>query len=142
MQKTIKDEERHATLILSFGTFLEYFDFMLYVHMAVLLNDLFFSKTDNFSASLLTSLAFCSTFIFRPIGALLIGWLGDTYGRRSTVIITSFSMCASCIVMFFLPTYEQVGIVASWAVTACRIVQGLSSMGEIVGAQLYLTELI
>ena len=97
MQKTIKDEERHATLILSLGTFLEYFDFMLYVHMAVLLNDLFFSKTDNFSASLLTSLAFCSTFIFRPIGALLIGWLGDTYGRRSTVIITSFSMCASCI---------------------------------------------
>ncbi len=39
--------------ILQIGTFLEYFDLMIYVHMAVLLNDLFFPKTDfrvvNFS---------------------------------------------------------------------------------------------
>jgi len=142
MQKTIKDEERHATLILSLGTFLEYFDLMLYVHMAVLLNDLFFSKADDFSSSILGAFSFCVTFIFRPIGALLIGWLGDTYGRRSTVILTSFAMSISCIVMFFLPTYQQVGIVASWAITICRIVQGMSSMGERIGAELYLTELI
>jgi MHS family proline/betaine transporter-like MFS transporter len=140
--KTVREEEWRAIPILSIGTFLEYFDFMLYVHMAVLLNDLFFSKSDDFSASLLSSFAFCATFIFRPVGGLLIGWLGDTYGRRSTVIITSFAMALSCLLMFFLPTYQQVGIVASWAVTACRIVQGISSMGEIIGAQLYLTELI
>ncbi|WP_341753195.1 MULTISPECIES: MFS transporter [unclassified Candidatus Tisiphia] len=41
-----------------------------------------------------------------------------------------------------LPTYAQIGITASWLVTICRIMQGISSMGEAVGAKLYLTELI
>jgi MFS family permease len=41
-----------------------------------------------------------------------------------------------------LPTYAQIGIVASWIVTICRIVQGMSAMGELTGAQLYLSEVI
>jgi MFS family permease len=44
--------------------------------------------------------------------------------------------------MFFLPTYAQIGIAASCLVTICRMVQGMSSMGEIIGAVLYLTESI
>jgi MHS family proline/betaine transporter-like MFS transporter len=51
-------------------------------------------------------------------------------------------MAISCIVMASLPTYAQIGITASWVVTICRIVQGISSMGEVVGAQIYLTETI
>jgi MFS family permease len=39
-----------------------------------------------------------------------------------------------------LPTYAQIGITAAWVVTICRIIQGMSSMGEISGAQLYLSE--
>lgn len=50
-------------------------------------------------------------------------------------------MSVSCIIMANLPTYAQVGIMASWVVTICRMVQELSSMGEIVGADLYLTEI-
>jgi MHS family proline/betaine transporter-like MFS transporter len=37
-------QQKETIGILSIGTFLEYFDLMLYVHMAVLLNDLFFPK--------------------------------------------------------------------------------------------------
>jgi MFS family permease len=51
-------------------------------------------------------------------------------------------MAVSCIVMASLPTYAQIGIAASWIVTICRIFQGISSMGEVVGAQIYLTETI
>jgi MFS family permease len=51
-------------------------------------------------------------------------------------------MAICCVVMATLPTYAQVGIYASWAITACRVVQGISSMGEIIGAELYLSELI
>jgi len=135
-------EQKQAVGILSIGTFLEYFDLMLYVHMAVLLNDLFFSKTDSFSAQLLSAFSFCATFVFRPIGALLIGWLGDTYGRKYTIILTTCMMSISCIAMASLPTYEQVGITASIALTLCRVLQGMSSMGECVGAEIYLSELI
>jgi MFS family permease len=51
-------------------------------------------------------------------------------------------MAVSCIVMANLPTYAQIGITAAWIMIFCRIAQGISSMGEIVAAQIYLTETI
>lgn len=134
-------KQKEAVGLLQVGTFLEYFDLMLYVHMAVLLNELFFPKTDPHTAALLTAFAFCSTYVLRPFGALLFGYIGDTIGRKSTVILTTMIMSISCIIMANLPTYAQIGIAASWIVTICRITQGLSSMGEIVGAQIYVTEI-
>lgn len=53
--------------LLSFGTFLEYFDLMLYMHMSVLLNDLFFPKSDPITAKLLAATAFCSTYGRRQV---------------------------------------------------------------------------
>ena len=138
---SLNKEQKEAIGLLQIGTFLEYFDLMLYVHMAVLLNELFFPKTDPHTAALLTAFAFCSTYVLRPFGALIFGWIGDTIGRKATVIITTFLMSISCVIMANLPTYAQVGISAAWIVTGCRIVQGLSSMGEIMGAQIYITEI-
>lgn len=142
VQTRLTKEQKEAIGLLSIGTFLEYFDLMLYVHMAVLLNELFFPKTDPFTASLLSAFAFCSVFVLRPFGALLFGYIGDKIGRKATVVITTFLMSLSCIVMATLPTYEQIGITAAWLVTICRMLQGLSSMGEIVGAEIYLTEFV
>ncbi|WP_417905197.1 MFS transporter [Candidatus Tisiphia endosymbiont of Micropterix aruncella] len=141
-QRSLTREQKEAVGLLSIGTFLEYFDLMLYIHMVVFLNELFFEPTDSLSTSLMMSFAFCTTFVFRPVGALIFGWLGDNIGRKSTVIITTFMMAASCFVMANLPTYAQIGIAATWIITICRVVQGMTSMGESVGAGLYLTETI
>ncbi|WP_198027145.1 MFS transporter [Candidatus Paracaedibacter symbiosus] len=132
--------QKEAIGLLQIGTFLEYFDLMLYVHMAVLLNELFFPKTDPHTTALLSAFAFCSTFVLRPFGALIFGYLGDNLGRKSTVILTTMLMAISCITMANLPTYAQIGISAAWMVTICRMVQGVASLGEIVGAEVYLTE--
>ena len=78
-QRSLTKEQKEAVGLLSIGTFLEYFDLMLFVHMAVLLNDLFFPKTDPFTASLLAAFAFCSTYLLRPIGALIFGYIGDKH---------------------------------------------------------------
>lgn len=139
---SLKHDQKEAVGLLQIGTFLEYFDLLLYVHMAVLLNGLFFPQTDPHTASLLAAFAFCSTFVLRPFGALFFGYIGDHIGRKPTVVITTIMMAISCIVMANLPTYDQIGISAAWIATICRIVQGLSSMGERVGAEIYLTEMI
>ena len=76
-QNSLTREQKEAVGLLSIGTFLEYFDLMLYVHMAVLLNELFFPKYDPFTASLITAFAFCSTYLLRPIGALIFGYIGE-----------------------------------------------------------------
>lgn len=136
----LNKHQKEAVGLLQVGTFLEYFDLMLYVHMAVILNDIFFPKTDPHTARIISAFTFSTTFIFRPLGALIFGYLGDTIGRKSTVILTTFLMAISCFIMSLLPTYEQIGITATWLVTMCRILQGISSMGERTGAELYLTE--
>jgi MFS family permease len=76
-QTSLTKEQKEAIGLLSIGTFLEYFDLMLYVHMAVLLNDLFFPKTDPDTAAFVSAAAFCSTYLFRPLGAFIFGWLGE-----------------------------------------------------------------
>ena len=140
--KSLDRKQKEAIGLLQIGTFLEYFDLMLYVHMAVLLNELFFPNTDPHTTSLLAAFAFCSTYVLRPFGALIFGYIGDNIGRKSTVIVTTMMMSLSCILMANLPTYAQIGITASWLVTLCRMVQGLSSMGEIMGAMIYITEIV
>lgn len=139
--KSFNREQKEAVGLLQIGTFLEYFDLMLYVHMAVLLNDIFFPKTDPHTSSLIAAFAFCSTYVLRPFGAIIFGYIGDHIGRKTTVIITTLMMSVSCVVMANLPTYAQIGITATWVITICRIVQGLSSMGEIMCAKVYLTEI-
>jgi MFS family permease len=139
-QQSLTREQKEAVGLLSIGTFLEYFDLMLYVHMAVLLNELFFPKTDPFTASLLTAFAFWSTYLLRPLGALIFGYIGDKIGRKATVVITTLIMSISCITMVLVKPYEEIGITASVIVTICRMLQGMSCVGEISGAELYLTE--
>ncbi len=138
--KVLSKEQNQGVLLLSIGTFLEYFDLMLYVHMAVLLNELFFSQTDPFTTKLVTIFTFCSTFILRPVGGFIVGWVGDHIGRKNTVIITTILMAICCIIMANLKTYSDIGIMASFTVIFCRMLQGFTSMGEILGAQLYIME--
>jgi len=41
---SLSSKQKEAIGLLSIGTFLEYFDLMLYIHMAVLLNEIFFVR--------------------------------------------------------------------------------------------------
>lgn len=139
---SLSKEKKEAIGILSIGTFLEYFDLKLYIHMAVLLNVLFFPPTNPRTASFLAAFAFCSSFVFRPLGGLLFGYIGDKIGRKNTIFITTFLMGASCFGMYLLPEYAKIGIWASVIMLCLRALQGMASLGEIIGAQLYISESI
>ena len=141
-QNNLTREQKQAVGLLSIGTFLEYFDLMLYVHMAVLLNELFFPKYDPFTASLLSAFGFCSSYLLRPFGAFIFGWIGDNIGRKMVIVITTIIMAITCTTIAVLPTYAKIGITASWIITICRMVQGMAASAESRGAELYITESI
>jgi len=140
-QRSLTREQKQAVGLLSIGTFLEYFDLMLYVHMSIVLNELFFPKSDPHTVAVYSALTFCSTFAFRPIGAIIFGWIGDNIGRKSTIIITTMLMALSCFIIANLAPFSQIGVTAAYLLTICRAIQGISSVGEVVGASLYLTEI-
>ncbi len=135
-------EQKWSVFLLSIGTFLEYFDLYLYVHMSMLLNDLFFPKTNPTTAQLLGATAFCLTYLLRPVAGLIIGKIGDIKGRKYTITITTFVMAIACLIMASTPGYEEIGITATIMVIVSRMLQGFSSLGEMMGAFLYLSEIL
>ncbi len=140
-QKNLTKLQRESVALILIGNFLEYFDLMLYVHMAIVLNDLFFPTSDPYTASLLAATTFSMTYLLRPLGALIFGYFGDTWGRKSLVIISTTIMAFSSFVIASLPTYTKIGIMAPIVLTLCRMLQGFSSVGEITGAHIYVTEI-
>jgi MHS family proline/betaine transporter-like MFS transporter len=139
LQNKLTKQQKHATAVLSIGTFLEYFDLYLYIHMSFLMDQIFFppGSSNNW---FLSKLALCTNFIFRPVGAIILGWLGDNFGRKSTIFISTTATSACCLVTYYLPTYEQIGIMAAYILTGCRIVQSMLSSAEVQGARVYLME--
>ncbi len=64
---------------------LEWFDFAVYGFFAILFK-LFFPTGDETSSLLLTVATFGVGFVMRPIGAVILGALGDTHGAQSRVV--------------------------------------------------------
>ncbi|MFV9866071.1 MAG: MFS transporter [Rickettsia conorii subsp. raoultii] len=88
-QMSLTRDQKEAVGLLSIGTFLEFFDFSLYIHMSAFLNELFFPNADSHTTALLLATTFCSSYVLRPVGALLFGYIGDNIGRKATFVITT-----------------------------------------------------
>ena len=131
---------RKVAIAACFGTFLEWYDFLTFATLAVLLGSLFFPSNDP-NTGLLASLAtFGVGMVVRPIGSALFGSLGDRIGRKPVFMITIALMGFATVCVGFLPTYTQIGIWAPILLVALRLLQGLSAGGEIGGGAVYLTE--
>lgn len=131
---------RKIAIAACFGTFLEWYDFLTFATLAVVLAPLFFPATDP-NVGLLASLAtFGVGMVVRPLGAALFGSLGDRIGRKPVFMITIALMGIATVSVGFLPTYAQMGIWAPLLLVFLRLLQGLSAGGEIGGGAVYLTE--
>ncbi|MDP1051518.1 MFS transporter, partial [Klebsiella quasipneumoniae] len=73
-------------------------------------------------------------YVARPIGAFVLGHLGDTHGRKQVLVWCMFLMGFSTIAVGLLPTYDQVGLWAPALLVLMRLIQGFAVAGEISGA--------
>ena len=123
-----------------FGTFLEWYDFLTFATLAVASAPSFFPSSDPVTGLLASLATFGAGMIVRPLGAAFFGSLGDRIGRRPVFLITISLMGGATFAVGFLPTYEQIGILAPILLVSLRLLQGLSAGGEIGGSAVYLTE--
>lgn len=122
------------------GTMLELYDISIYGFFATYIATNFFPHESHTTGLITTFGIFFVTFIVRPLGSILWGYLGDTVGRRSTLIITILMMSVATCGIGLLPTANQIGILAPILLIICRIFQGLSFSGEFIGSLLFLFE--
>ena len=126
------------------GTTIEWFDFFIYAQAAGLIfATQYFDPVSNESASLAQIISWASlgiSFLFRPLGAILAGHLGDRLGRKPVLVVTLVGMGLATMLMGVLPTYASIGMAAPILLVVLRILQGLSAGGEWGGAAMLAVE--
>ncbi len=135
-----RSDRRRAITAGAIGNFVEWFDFLAFGALAAVLAPLFF-PSGNATASIMSTFAtFAVAFVFRPLGGVLFGYIGDRWGRRSSLSATVLVMSGATVVVGLLPTAGSIGAWAAVLLVVARCVQGLGAGGEWSGSVVYLVE--
>lgn len=122
------------------GNALGFYDFLTFSFFAIPIGRAFFPSHDP-SASLLASLAvFWVGFLSRPVGAIVIGVLGDRSGRKPAMLVSFSLMGVSIVGLALTPSFAAIGIAAPVLVVAFRLLQGFALGGEVGPTTAYLIE--
>lgn len=127
-------------LLASLGGTLEYYDFVLFGIFAREIGRAMFPSGDPLVSLMLAFTTFAVGYLARPIGGLVLGSLGDRFGRRGVFLASIFLASAATLGIGLVPEYASWGIAASIAVVALRLVQGFCLGGELPGAVTYVVE--
>jgi len=124
----------------SAGTIFEWYDFFIYGTLAYLLSPVFFPAGNDTLSLLYVWATFAVGFGFRPVGAILFGYLGDKLGRKYTFLVTVTLMGIATAGVGLVPSAETIGVAAPVIIILFRILQGLALGGEYGGAAIYVAE--
>ena len=122
------------------GNVIEWYDFALYGYFAGIISALFFPADDYFVSILITYSVFAVGLFMRPVGGIIFGYLGDRYGRKKSLLCSIILMSISTCLIGILPTYNQIGSVASIMLVICRLLQGIAVGGEFTCSMVYIIE--
>lgn len=95
---------------------------------------------DGLSHFLETLAVVASSFMFRPVGSLIFGNIGDKIGRKYSFLLSLILMGASTFLIGCIPNFQSIGWVAPILLLVCRLMQGLAISGEYAGAVIYVAE--
>jgi MFS transporter, MHS family, alpha-ketoglutarate permease len=123
------------------GHAIEYYDWMLYGLLAAFFAPQFFPAGNPVTSTLNALAVFSAAFAARPLGAAMLGPLADRLGRKPMMLISVAAMSLCSFAIGSLPTFKSAGWNAAAALTALRLLQGLSNGVEIPLMSSYVVEL-
>lgn len=101
---------------------------------------LFFPSDDPVGSLLAAFGVFAIGYIARPLGGILLGHIGDRFGRKRALILSVMMMGVCTTLIGVLPTHAEIGTSAALLLVGLRILQGLSVGGEYPGSIVFLAE--
>ncbi len=130
-------QARRAAVSAFVGAVIEWYDFLIFGLVAATVFNKHFYAFDSPTMNLLASFATLGIgFLFRPLGGLFFGRMGDRVGQKRVLIVTMTVMGACTGLVGFLPTFDQIGWWSPVLLTLLRSVQGFAVGGEWGGAAL------
>lgn len=122
------------------ASLLEMYDFAIFGFLGAIIHKNYLSFMDKETALFVSYVFFGIGYIFRPLGALIFGHVGDTFGRKISLVTSVSMMGIASLTMFLLPSYKAIGIMACYIIVLVRIIQGISVGGEFTGAIVFAVE--
>src|SRR5581483_11104635 len=121
---------RRAVVACGIGQMFEIYDFVIYGFFALAIARAFFPSTDPIASLLSTFATFAVGFLMRPVGAMVIGWYGDRFGRRKALVVTIGLMAFATGCVGLVPSYASIGVWSAVLLVIFRMLQGFSTGGE------------
>lgn len=133
---------RTVVVASSAGTAFEWYDFFVYGSLTSIFSRKFFNAAEigEANATLATLAVFAAGLLFRPLGALVFGRMGDRFGRKGAFLATVIMMGGATFVIGLLPDSPELMGVSALLLVILRIIQGMAVGGEYGGAAIYVAE--
>ena len=122
------------------GSSLEFYDFCLFGVLSPILSKVFFPADRPYLSLVFVFVIHAMSFLVRPLGGILFGYIGDKFGRRRSLSLTILLMAIPTVSIGLLPSYAQIGLAAPILLMFFRVMQGLFVGGEHNGAAIFLIE--
>src|SRR5271154_5521074 len=86
------------------GNALEWYDFIVFGLLTVIVSHLFFPAQSEYASLLLATATFGVGFFMRPVGGILLGLYADHKGRKAALLLIIVLMTAAIAMIGFAPT--------------------------------------
>jgi MHS family proline/betaine transporter-like MFS transporter len=131
---------RKVTVAGSIGMFVEFYDNGVFGFLAGIIALNFFPPGAESVGLLFSFGIFAVTFVFRPVGGVLLGMMADRVGRRPVMVLALTLMTGATTVIGLLPGYASWGIASVVVLLLMRVIQGISAGGEVSTAMSFVGE--
>jgi len=122
------------------GNALEFYDFLTFSFFAVQIGSVFFPGKDTTTSLLFTLATFGVGFATRPLGGVMLGTLGDTWGRKPAMLFSFGLMGVSVVGLALTPSFAAIGWYAPLCAVLFRLLQGFALGGEVGPTTAFLLE--
>ncbi|MPY48819.1 MFS transporter [Streptomyces acidicola] len=130
---------RKATVAGAIGSFVEWYDYGIYGLLVTYLAINIMGDADS-GGLFLTNVGFLVSFVARPFGSVICGYLGDKIGRKSLLATLLVLISVATAAIGLIPSSSVIGVAAPGLLLLLRILQGFSAGGEVAGAMSFVGE--
>ncbi len=132
--------KRRAFLSAILVTLVQYYDYSIYGFLASTISENFFSQTSVSSQLIKTYSVLAASVLAKPIGALVLGRLGDIYGRSFTLNLSLIGTAIPSLIIAMTPGYQEIGIFSTIVLFLCRMSIAASVSSGTDGVRIYVYE--
>ena len=122
------------------GNIMEWYDVGVYAYVATIVGRAFLPDAGSTAQTLFSLGVFAVTFIARPLGGVILGQLGDRFGRKEVLAFTLMMMALATFGIGALPPASVLGVWSPILLVCLKLLQGFSTGGEYAGATTFVTE--